>query len=145
MEDNETLARESEYSSWVIYNRYYLNHFTISVHNLPEGFNSVENFNQFLEAQGIVLNDAGGKVKTSPDGGLRQSATVAKKVLARFLGGEELLIPGSYVEFAERSILPEFAGLPKHKIKRQHRREGFEAANANRIFESTYRAQTKRI
>ena len=33
--DYEALAAESEYAAWVIYNRYYLNHFTISVHNLP--------------------------------------------------------------------------------------------------------------
>ncbi len=29
------LRDESEFAAWVIYNRYYLNHFTISVHNLP--------------------------------------------------------------------------------------------------------------
>jgi len=37
LEDYRDLAAESEYAAWVIYNRYYLNHFTISVHNLPQG------------------------------------------------------------------------------------------------------------
>ena len=51
-EDYQQLASESEYAAWVIYNRYYLNHFTISVHNLPEGFDTVDAFNTFLESHG---------------------------------------------------------------------------------------------
>lgn len=144
LQDYETLAAESEYAAWVIYNRYYLNHFTISVHNLPQGYNTVEAFNQFLEKNGIRLNDAGGKIKVSPDNGLLQSSTVAKKVEATFAGGEKQLIPGSYVEFAERRVLPQFAELPSHELKRKHRREGFEAGNADKIFESTYKGQTER-
>lgn len=143
-DDYQTLAAESEYAAWVIYNRYYLNHFTISVHNLKDGYNTVADFNIFLERNGFVLNNAGGKIKISPDGGLLQSSTVARKVEAAFAGAEEHLIPGSYVEFAERKVLPQFAQLPSHEIKRMHRREGFEAANADKIFESTYASQTNR-
>src|SRR5579859_6541566 len=62
VEDYRTLAAESEYAAWVIYNRYYLNHFTVSVHNLPAGYNTVESFNAFLERRGFRLNDAGGKI-----------------------------------------------------------------------------------
>lgn len=142
LEDYETLSAESEYAAWVIYNRYYLNHFTISVHNLPEGYNTIAQFNDFLEAHGFTLNSAGGKIKQSPDGLLLQSATVAGKIEAAFPGGEKKLIAGSYVEFAERKALPEFAGLPTGELKRQHRREGFEARNADKIFESTYKSQT---
>jgi hypothetical protein len=142
--DYKTLAAESEYAAWVIYNRYYLNHFTISVHNLKEGYNTVALFNQFLEAHQFILNDAGGKIKTSPDNALLQSSTVAKLVEARFAGGETVLIPGSYVEFAERRILPQFAHFSQQEIKREHRREGFEAGNADKIFESTYNEQTER-
>jgi hypothetical protein len=144
LEDYQTLAAESEYAAWVIYNRYYLNHFTVSVHNLPDGYNTVTDFNVFLEKNGLKLNDSGGKVKISPDGGLLQSSTVAKKIEAEFAGGETELIPGSYVEFAERKVLPQFENLPAAEIKRQHRREGFEAANADKIFESTYSSQTER-
>lgn len=144
LEDYKTLAAESEYAAWVIYNRYYLNHFTISVHNLPEGYNTVAQFNTFLEQHGFPLNDSGGKIKQSPDGGLLQSATVAGKVEATFSDGEKMMIPGSYVEFAERRVLPEFAHLPKEAIQREHRREGFEAGNADKIFESTYSTQTER-
>ena len=142
LSDYLTLLKESEYAAWVIYNRYYLNHFTISVHNLPEGYNTVADFNIFLEKHGIILNTSGGKIKTSPDGGLIQSATVAQMIEAEFANGETYKISGSYVEFAERRILPEFTNLPIDQISRKNRRDGFEAANADKIFESTYTTQT---
>ena len=144
-EDYSRLADESEYAAWTIYNRYYLNHFTISVHNLKKGYNTIADFNNFLEKYGFVLNDSSGKIKKSPDGGLLQSSTVAHMISASFANGEQHRIPGSYVEFAERRVRPEFAHLQPSEIKREHRREGFEAANADKIFESTYSAQTNRV
>jgi hypothetical protein len=126
----------------VIYNRYYLNHFTISVHNLPPGYNTIREFNAFLEGKGFTLNNAGGKIKVSPDGALLQSATVANMITATFANHETCRIAGSYVEFAERKVLPQYAHLPAAAIKREHRRDGFEAGNADKIFESTYRSQT---
>lgn len=145
--DYQALSAESEYAGWVIYNRYYLNHFTISVHNLPEPWNTVAQFNKFLEESGFRLNDSGGKIKTSSDGLLVQSSTVAQMVDAQFADGdggfETHAISGSYVEFAERRILPQFARLNPSQISREHRREGFEASNADKIFESTYSHQTK--
>lgn len=143
LEDYIELGEESEYAAWVIFNRYYLNHYTLSVHKFPRGYNTVADFNEFLERNGLKLNNAGGKVKKSPDGLLLQSSTVAGQVEAVFAGGEKILIPGSYVEFAERRVLPAFESLPEHEIKREHRREGFEASNADKIFESTYSTQVK--
>lgn len=141
-EDYKELLEESEYAAWVIYNRYYLNHYTISVHNLPDGYNDIEAFNRFLENIGIKLNNSGGKTKVSPDGGLLQSATVAEMIEAEFADGDKHTIAGSYVEFAERKVLPQYAGLKE--IKREHRREGFETGNADKIFESTFTSQTRR-
>ncbi len=141
-EDYSLLLEESEYAAWVIYNRYYLNHFTVSVHNLPEGFDTVQSFNEFLEDIGVKLNDAGGKIKISPDGLLLQSSTVAEMVEAEFAGGERHRIAGSYVEFAERRPLPGYEGLLKADRRREHLRDGFEAGNADKIFESTFRSQT---
>ncbi|OQP58140.1 DUF1338 domain-containing protein [Niastella vici] len=143
-DDFQTLSAQSEYAAWVIYNRYYLNHFTISVHNLKEGYNTIAQFNEFLERNGFKLNNAGGKIKTSPDGGLLQSSTVAEMIGARFAGGDEHAISGSYIEFAERRVLPQFAHLSTDQVQRIHRREGFEAGNADKIFESTYSSQTQR-
>ena len=141
LEDYTTLLKESEYAAWTIYNRYYLNHFTISVHELAK-CNDLESFNSWLEKNGIQLNDAGGKIKKSPDGLLWQSSTVAQMIEATFSNNEKMLISGSYVEFAERKVLPEFRHLPKEAIRREHRRDGFEAKNADKIFESTFTSQT---
>jgi len=143
-DDYQRLAAESEYAAWVIYNRYYLNHFTISVHNLPEGVDTIPTFNAFVERHGICLNDAGGTVKTSPDGLLRQSSTVAQIIPSEFAGGAVHDISGSYVEFAERRPLPAYEQVPKAELTREHRREGFEAGNADKIFESTFSGQTGR-
>ena len=140
--DYQALLAESEYAAWVIYNRYYLNHFTISVHNLKPGYNTIDEFVALLERRGFRLNSAGGTIKVSPDGGLRQASTVAQMIDAEFAGGEVFRIAGSYVEFAERRLLPEFNNLPAHQIGRQHRREGFETGNADKIFESTFTTQT---
>ena len=143
LKDYTELLKESEYAAWVIYNRYYLNHYTISVHALAPGYNTLPEFNAFVEGLGIKLNDAGGKIKTSPDGLLSQSSTVANLNEAVFAGGEKLDIAGSYVEFAVREVLPEFRGLSSQEIRREHRRDGFEANNADKIFESTYTDQIK--
>lgn len=144
LSDYRALLSESEYAAWVIYNRYYLNHFTISVHSLPAGYDTVANFNRFLESHGFKLNDAGGKIKVSDDGLLIQSSTVAHVMEAEFDDGHggrvTCPISGSYVEFAERRPLPGKTDAQGRVM----RREGFEAANADRIFESTYSAQTGR-
>ena len=145
--DYQALLRESEYAAWVIYNRYYLNHFTISVHNLKPGYNTIEEFVQFLENRGFRLNSAGGTIKISPDENLRQASTVAQLIDAEFAGApgspaDFARIASSYVEFAERRVLPQFQHLPANQLTRQHRREGFETGNADKIFESTFTTQT---
>mgnify|MGYP006419319933 CR=1 FL=1 len=142
--DYNTLLKESEYAAWVLYNRYYLNHYTISVHELPNGYDRLEKFNEFLVALGIKLNDAGGVIKTSKDGLLLQSSSVAEMITARFEGNDSQEIAGSYVEFAERKVLSEFRGFDPKLISSKHRRDGFETANADKIFESTFIKQTKK-
>ena len=139
--DYEILLLESEYAAWVIYNRYYLNHYTISVHDLPGEYSNLDQFNQFVKSLGIKLNKSGGEIKISKDKLLKQSSSVANQISATFSGGEKKIIAGSYVEFAERNVLPEFSKIHKSKIKRKHRREGFETGNADRIFESTFTTQ----
>ena len=84
LSDYELLLSESEYAAWVIYNRYYLNHYTISVHDLPNPYNKLESFNEFLNDIGIKLNTSGGVIKTSKDQLLRQSSSVANTVRANF-------------------------------------------------------------
>ena len=144
VEDYKILLTESDYAAWVIYNRYYLNHYTISVHDLPKPFNTLENFNGFLKSIGIKLNTSGGEIKTSLDKLLSQSSSVANQISVVFSEGNTQNIAGSYVEFAERKILPEFLNLSEELIKRKHRREGFETGNADKIFESTFTSQLKK-
>jgi hypothetical protein len=128
-EDYQHVLKESEYAAWVLYNRYYLNHFTITIQDLKEGYNSIELFNKFLESIGIKLNQAGGKIKISKDKKLIQSSTVAKTINAQFphKNGEfhQHEIAGSYVEFAQRI----------------DNRDGFEVGNADKIFESTFTSE----
>jgi len=143
-QDYQTLLAESEYASWVIYNRYYLNHFTLTIHDLPEGYNTIESFNKFLEKHGYHLNSVGGKIKISCDKKLLQSSTVAQMILATFAENETHKISGSYVEFAERRVLDKYADLPQEEIQPKHRRDGFETSNADAIFESTYTTQTNK-
>ncbi len=144
LHDYKALLSESEYAAWVIYNRYYLNHYTISIHYLQKGYNTIQEFNEFLESMGIQLNDAGGKIKVSDDGLLLQSSTVAQTLTAHFAHDETFEIAGSYVEFAERRPLPEFSTIAKNNLKREHLRDGFETANADKIFESTFTSQIKK-
>ena len=99
-----------------------------------------------LSYEGVLLKNhlLGGVIKKSKDGLLLQSSTIANKVKAKFLNNETFMISGSYVEFAERKLFPEFKNLPIEDIEPKHRREGFEASNADKIFESTFIKQTER-
>ena len=75
-EDYSSTAKESEYVSWVLNNRYYLNLYNLN-HALPDGYNNIQQFNSFLESIGVQLNDSGGKIKTSSDDKLLQSTSVS--------------------------------------------------------------------
>ncbi len=86
-DDYQKLGAGAEYGAWVLYNRYYLNHYTISVHALPEPYNNLNEFNSFLKSIGIKLNNAGGEIKTSGDKLLRQSSSVAQMVESVFANG----------------------------------------------------------
>ena len=135
-EDFRALAEVSEYAAWTLVNGYGLNHTTISVHNLSE-MSEIDGLVQALRREGFALNEAGGVVKTSPDGGLRQASTVADEVDFEFLGGVVDRVSGPYIEFAQRHVLPEYAHLEPDQVEERHRRDGFEQGNADKIFEST--------
>lgn len=142
-EDYQTLAKESEYASWVLTNGYALNHTTIAVHRLEGLSGGIEELNDFLESQGFELNTAGGRTKISPDGLLLQSSTVADKKEYVFSNGEVHTVPASYIEFAERLPLPKYQGLISEQLEEWQRRDGFEVGSADKIFESTYKSQSK--
>ncbi|KAK9675791.1 hypothetical protein RND81_11G031300 [Saponaria officinalis] len=140
----QQLAKESEYAAWTLVNGYALNHVTISTHRLKSNFRSINSLNQFIEDNGFKLNSEGGVLKVSPDGFLLQSSTVADSIPFEFLDGVTELVPCSYIEFAERLVLPQYKDLPEDEVKEFHRRDGFEVGNADKIFESTSQEQLSR-
>lgn len=140
----QQLARESEYAAWTLVNGYALNHLTISTHRLKSHLRSLRSLNQFIEENGFRLNSEGGLLKVSPDGLLLQSSTVADSVTFQFSDGVTETVPCSYIEFAERLVLPQYKTLPEEEVKEFHRRDGFEVGNADKIFESTSKDQLAR-
>ncbi|KAJ8457954.1 hypothetical protein OPV22_030880 [Ensete ventricosum] len=142
--DYQLLSRESEYAAWTLVNGYALNHVTISTHRLKSHIRKIDSFNQYIEANGFKLNSEGGILKVSPDGLLLQSSTVADTIPFDFADGVTESAPCSYIEFAERLLLPEYKNILDEEVKEFHRRDGFEVGNADKIFESTSRDQVTR-
>lgn len=140
----QQLARESEYAAWTLVNGYAVNHVTISTHQLQSHLRNIKNLNQLIEEHGYKLNSEGGLLKASPDGLLLQSSTVADSALFQFADGITESVPCSYIEFAERLVLPQYKDLPEKEVKEFHRRDGFEVGNADKIFESTSKDQLTR-
>ncbi|KAH1031263.1 hypothetical protein J1N35_043437 [Gossypium stocksii] len=142
----QQLAGESEYAAWTLVNGYALNHVTISTHRLKSNLRNIKSLNEFIEKNGFKLNSDGGVLKVSPDGLLLQSSTVADSMPFSFSDGVDESVPCSYVEFAERLVLPQYKNLSESEIKESHRRDGFEVGNADKIFESTSKEQiTRRV
>ena len=52
----------------------------------------------------------------SPDGLLLQSSTVADSTLFNFADGVTESVPCSYIEFAERLILPQYEKLADEEV-----------------------------
>jgi hypothetical protein len=143
IEEYKILSEESEYAAWVLINGFALNHTTLAIHRLTDLEGGISALNSHLKHQGLTLSEQGGEIKVSPDGLLLQSSTIADSREFEFAGGEVALVPGAYIEFAERLVLPEYAHLKESQVEEWHRRDGFEAANADKIFESTTAAAQK--
>ncbi|MEZ8196333.1 DUF1338 domain-containing protein [Vibrio cortegadensis] len=123
-EDYQTLAKESEYASWLAAHGYGANHFTVSVNQLND-FSEVQEVNDHLSSVGFVINGSGGEVKGSPEVLLEQSSTMADRVLVQFTESEQV-VPGGFYEFAKR-----------YSMNDGQLYTGFVAASADKIFEST--------
>lgn len=52
----------------------------------------------------------------SPDGLLLQSSTVADSISFQFSDGITESVPCSYIEFAERLVLPQYKNLPETEV-----------------------------
>lgn len=124
IEQYQTLAAISEYAAWVAAHGFRPNHFTVSINHLTS-HSDINSVNQMLIHKGYSMNQSGGLIKGSADVLLEQSSTLAKNIPVNFSDGT-LDIPGCYYEFALR--YPQADGQLY---------QGFVAASADRIFEST--------
>ncbi len=124
-QDYLTLAKESEYAAWLAAHGYGANHFTVSVNQLTN-YTDVVEVNSKLRDSGFVINESGGEVKGSPDVLLEQSSTMADKVEVDF-SDTRAEIPGGFYEFAKR-----------YPLASGELYQGFVAASADKIFESTH-------
>lgn len=120
----EQLRNESEYAAWMYVYGFCANHFTVNV-NALKGFETLNSVNDFLESEGFLLNASGGKIKGTPEQLLEQSSTLADKRKTLFNEGI-YEIPSCYYEFALR-----------YADNSGQLYEGFIAASADKIFEST--------
>ncbi|BCL75546.1 DUF1338 domain-containing protein [Jeongeupia sp. HS-3] len=125
--DYRTLAAESEYAGWLAALGLHANHFTVAVHRLKTP-TTLEAVVERVRAAGFAINDIGGEIKGTPAELLEQAATLADRQPVTFAGGESHIVPTCYYEFARR--YPDVDGRLY---------QGFVAASANRIFESTDR------
>lgn len=123
-ETYQSLRTESEYAGWLYIYGFRANHFTVSVNHL-NGFNSIEEVNEFLKENGHTLNASGGEVKGTAEVFLKQSSTTAELVKQAFIEGV-YEVPTCFYEFAER-----------FPMENGELFQGFIADNANKIFEST--------
>jgi len=123
-EQYEALLAESEYAAWMSAWGFRVNHFTVSVNHLT-GLTQLTEVNDTLKQAGFTLNTSGGEIKGGEDVCLAQSSTMADKSSVAFSDGAKE-IPSCFYEFAQRYPM---AGGDLY--------QGFVAASADKIFEST--------
>lgn len=123
-ESYQKVLKESEYAAWLLAYGFFPNHFTVSVKDLKH-FYQLKGLNDWIQKQGIEMNQAGGIIKGSEKDLLEQSSTIADLGKVEFSDGI-FEVRTCYYEFAKR--YPDKNG----KIY-----QGFIAANADKIFEST--------
>lgn len=121
----QTLLQESEYAAWVAALGLRPNHFTLSVNHLQQA-GTLEQVLEIVTGLGIAINESGGRIKGSPSVLLEQASTLADQLPVAFAQAEVHTIPTCYYEFAHRYPLPN-----------GNLYQGFVAASADRIFEST--------
>lgn len=124
-EEYQTLLAESEYAAWLSVIGLRTNHFTISVNQLVH-HPTLDDVLAVVEAEGIAINKSGGRIKGRPELLLIQASTVADRKIETFADGDSHEISTCYYEFAKR-----------YKDDIGDLYQGFVAASADKIFEST--------
>ncbi|MBP9674856.1 MAG: DUF1338 domain-containing protein, partial [Bacteriovoracaceae bacterium] len=122
----EELEKESDYAGWLSAFGFRANHFTVNFNELKT-FSTMQDLNNFLKQSGFSLNASGGEIKGTAQELLEQSSTMAPLIPVSFTNGI-FNIPSCYYEFARR-----------YKDNQGNLYQGFIAASADKIFESTHR------
>lgn len=120
----EKLLEESEYAAWLAAFGLRANHFTVSINHLSQ-LKDIESVNRFLKEKGYELNTSGGEIKGNEEVCLKQSSTMANVMDWAFEDGN-FPIRTCFYEFAER-----------FEMQNGELYQGFVAASADKIFEST--------
>ncbi|MFO7978998.1 MAG: DUF1338 domain-containing protein [Bacteroidales bacterium] len=119
------LRQESEYAAWLLVYGFRANHFAIDINKLTH-FNSLQDVNAFVKSRGYIMNNSSGsEIYGAPEELLEQSATKSEILPFEFADGV-YDIPSCFYEFTRR-----------YKDANGHYYQGFNAANADKIFEST--------
>jgi len=123
-EQYKTLLAESEYAAWMAAWGFRANHFTVSINHL-HNIDELADVNSLLKEAGFTLNTSGGEIKGGKDVCLAQSSTMANTATVKFTD-KSVEIPSCFYEFAQR-----------YKQSNGEYYQGFVAASADKIFEST--------
>jgi hypothetical protein len=114
-EDYKAIQTENDYVAWTLLHRFDINHIAIVTNDIYDLATKLKKDSQ------VRLNQPEDPVKVSKDGKLLQMSTKADTIEYRFLSGEVVDVPYTFVEF----------------IQRIDGRDGFESDNALQIFTST--------
>lgn len=121
----------NELLAWVLASGRCPNHFTFSIHLLPE-FSNLNNFHHFIETEvGLSLNRDGGVIKGGRETGIEQGSTIGTPQRFELADGTAEL-PTGFVEFVWR-----FTDKAQPELWDDYY-TGFIANHANRVIQSLY-------
>jgi hypothetical protein len=150
-DDYEYIAEKSEYAAWLLINGpEFVNHFALAMHRCrSEAFrvSSGEEMSRKIVERIAKIAKLNGEeenrvMNVSEDRKLWQFSTVSDELIAVNGTGEKLKGCGAYIEFAYREYISTGEGIEIESRKNleedeSKRRDGFEVANADAIFDST--------
>lgn len=127
----ETVREFNELIAWVLVFGRRPNHFTLSIHLLPE-FENLMCFHEFIEHEaGLPLNQDGGVIKGGIATGIEQGSTAGTPEIIQLADGT-VELPLGFVEFVWR-----FQNKAAPKLWEDYF-TGFVGNHANRVIQSLY-------
>ncbi len=127
----ETVSEFNELIAWVLVFGRRPNHFTYSIHLMPE-FSNLASFHDFIVNEvGLPLNTDGGIIKGGKESGIEQGSTAGTPEIVQLADGT-IELPMGFVEFVWRFAKKE------EPVWWQDYFTGFVANHANRVIQSLY-------